>query len=148
MGHGYISFAYTGYHWLDIIHIHNIYERFLPVCVPRVVNMYFVISKHAGYLTSVLVKTLWTFFSKFQRIPVISCHFCRVKRQIDHIMIVIFLTIAESIRGGGGYWLPARWDCVFSGDHHQIAIIILNVYVKLIIDMWFVGNKAISSMSV
>ena len=33
------------------------------------------------------------------------------------------------------FWLPAWWDCVFSGDHHQITIIVWNMYVKFIIDM-------------
>ena len=33
------------------------------------------------------------------------------------------------------FWLQARWDCVFSGDHHQIAFTVSNMYVKLIIDM-------------
>ena len=32
-------------------------------------------------------------------------------------------------------WLPAQWDWVFSGDHQQIAIISLNMYVMLIIEM-------------
>ena len=32
-------------------------------------------------------------------------------------------------------WLPARWGCVFSDNHHQITITVCNMYVELIIDM-------------
>ena len=38
--------------------------------------------------------------------------------------------------------LPARWDCVFFGDRQQIIIIVWNMYVMLIIEVLFVGNKA------